>query len=91
MQAYTFFEPHRADPLTCCLDLHASDVETVIVDGQTVMDNRHIPAAPALDALLGRAQRFAEAYWATYAQLSWDGRSAAETFPNAFPWVEGPL
>ena len=69
----------------------ASDVETVIVDGQVVMDNRPIPAAPALDALLARAQRFAEAYGATYPQFSWDGRTAAETFPNAFPWVEGPL
>src|SRR5262249_33744479 len=69
----------------------ASDVETVIVDGQVIMDNRHIPAAPALDVLLARAQRFAEAYWATYPQLSWDGRTAADTFPNAFPWLEGPL
>ena len=33
----------------------------------------------------------AEAYWAMYPQLSWDGHTAAETFPNAFPWVEGPL
>ena len=80
------------DPIRSLVDCGvASDVETVIVDGQVVMDNRHIPAAPALDALLARAQRFAEAYWATYPQLSWDGRTAAETFPNAFPWVEGPL
>lgn len=69
----------------------ASDVETVIVDGQIVMDNRHIPAAPALDELLAHAQQFAEAYWALYPQLSWDGRTAAATFPNAFPWLEGPL
>ena len=80
------------DPIRSLVDCGvASDVETVIVDGQVVMDNRHIPAAPALDTLLARAQRFAEAYWATYPQLAWDGRTAAETFPNAFPWVEGPL
>jgi cytosine/adenosine deaminase-related metal-dependent hydrolase len=80
------------DPIRSLVDCGvASDVETVIVDGQVVMDNCHIPAAPALDALLARAQQFAEAYWARYPQLSWDGRTAAETFPNAFPWVEGPL
>jgi cytosine/adenosine deaminase-related metal-dependent hydrolase len=80
------------DPIRSLVDCGvASDVETVIVDGQVIMDNRHIPAAPALDALLARAQRFAEAYWAAYPQLSWDGRTAAETFPNAFAWAEGPL
>jgi 5-methylthioadenosine/S-adenosylhomocysteine deaminase len=80
------------DPIRSLVDCgRASDVETVIVDGQIVMDNHHIPAAPALDALLACAQRFAEAYWAMYPQLSWDGRPAAETFPNAFPWLEGPL
>jgi len=78
------------DPIRSLVDCGvASDVQTVIVDGQTVMDHRHIPAAPALDTLLARAQRFAEAYWAAYPALSWDGRSAAETFPNAFPWLEG--
>ena len=77
------------DPIRSLVDCGvASDVEIVIVDGQTVMDHRHIPAAPALDTLLARVQRFAEAYWAAYAQLSWDGRTAAETFPNAFPWME---
>ena len=29
--------------------------------------------------------------WATYPQWSWDGRTAAATFPNAFPGAEGPL
>jgi hypothetical protein len=80
------------NPIRSLVDCsRASDVETVIVNGQIVMDNRYIPAAPALDALLARARRFAEAYWVAYTQLSWDGRTAAETFPNAFPWVEGPL
>jgi cytosine/adenosine deaminase-related metal-dependent hydrolase len=80
------------DPIRSLVDCGvASDVESVIVDGQMVMEHRHIPAAPALDTLLARAQRFAEAYWDAYPQLSWDGRPAAETFPNAFPWVEGPL
>jgi 5-methylthioadenosine/S-adenosylhomocysteine deaminase len=77
------------DPIRSLVDCGvASDVQTVIVDGQIVMDHRHIPAAPALDALLARAQQFAEAYWSAYPQLSWDGRTTAETFPNAFPWVE---
>jgi len=29
--------------------------------------------------------------WTTHPQWFWDGRTAAATFPNAFPWVEGPL
>jgi len=66
----------------------ARDVETVIVDGQVVMEQRHIPDAPALDQLLARAQAFAEAYWLAYASLDWQGSTAAEAFPNAFPWVE---
>src|SRR4029434_493914 len=67
------------DPIRSLVDCGvASDVETVIVDGQVVMDNRHIPAAPILDVLLARAQRCAGAYVATYPPLSWDGRTAAE-------------
>jgi hypothetical protein len=74
--------PYRAvcDPIRSLVACGvAGDVETVIVDGQVVMDNRHIPAAPALDTLLARAQRFAEAYWAAYPQLSWDGRTACSS------------
>jgi 5-methylthioadenosine/S-adenosylhomocysteine deaminase len=77
------------DPIRSLVDCGvASDVETVIIDGQVVMEQRHIPGAPALDQLLDRAQAFAEAYWSAYASLDWQGRTAAETFPNAFPWAE---
>lgn len=77
------------DPIRSLVDCGlASDVETVIVDGKTVMENRHIPGAPALEHLLRRAQQFAEAYWQAYAQLDWNGRSVDEAFPNAFSWVE---
>jgi cytosine/adenosine deaminase-related metal-dependent hydrolase len=77
------------DPIRSLVDCGvASDVETVIVDGQVIMENRHIPGAPPVDQLLARAQTFAESYWASYAQLDWNGRTADEAFPNAFPWVE---
>ena len=77
------------DPIRSLVDCGlASDVETVIVDGKTVMENCHIPGAPALEHLLRRAQQFAEAYWQAYAQLDWNGRSVDEAFPNAFSWVE---
>jgi cytosine/adenosine deaminase-related metal-dependent hydrolase len=76
------------DPIRSLVDCGvASDVETVIVDGQVIMDQRHVPGAPPLDTLLACAQRFAEAYWAAYPQLDWQGRTATEAFPNAFPWV----
>ena len=80
------------DPIRSLVDCGmASDVETVIVDGHIVVEQRHIPAAPSLTELLARAQGFAEAYWEAYPLLAWDGRSAAETFPNAFRWLEGNL
>jgi cytosine/adenosine deaminase-related metal-dependent hydrolase len=78
------------DPIRSLVDCGvASDVETVIVDGQVVMEQRHIPGAPPLPDLLARAQQFAAAYWAAYPQLDWNGRTAAEAFPNAFPWADG--
>lgn len=66
----------------------ASDVETVVVDGKVVMDNRHIPNAPPLDALLGQAQRLAQQYWDAYPELDWQRRSAGDAFANAFAWVD---
>jgi len=78
------------DPIRSLVDCGvASDVETVIVDGKIIMENRHIPGAPPIDRLLTRAQQFADAYWSHYPQLDWNGRAADEAFPNAFPWVEG--
>ena len=77
------------DPIRSLVDCGvASDVESVIVDGQVIMENRHIPGAPSMDQLLARAQTFAESYWASYPQLDWHGRTADEAFPNAFPWGE---
>ncbi len=77
------------DPIRSLVDCGvASDVETVIVDGNLVMENRQIPGAPALDDLLVRAQRYAESYWNNYPQLDWNRRTAEEAFPNAFPWVD---
>lgn len=77
------------DPIRSLVDCGvASDVETVIVDGQIVMENRQIPGAPAIHTLLARAQQFAEAYWSAYAQLDWHGRPVDDAFPNAFPWAE---
>jgi cytosine/adenosine deaminase-related metal-dependent hydrolase len=77
------------DPIRSQVDCGvASDVETVIVDGQTVMDCRYIPSAPPLDDLLTRAQAFAETYWTAYPQSDWNGRAAGEAFPNAFTWED---
>lgn len=77
------------DPIRSLVDCGvASDVETVIVDGQIIMENRQIPGAPAMNELLARAQQFAEAYWSHYVQLDWQGRTADDVFPNAFPWMD---
>ena len=77
------------DPIRSLVDCGvASDVETVVVDGRVVMENRYIPDAPPLSHLLAQAQHYAERYWAAYPQLDWSGRSANEAFANAFPWAE---
>ena len=77
------------DPIRSLVDCGvASDVETVIVDGNVIMEQRRVPDAPPLEALLSQAQRYAEAYWKSYAQLDWHGRAASEVFPNAFPWID---
>ncbi len=77
------------DPIRSLVDCGvASDVETVVVNGKIVMDNRHIPGAPPLPTLLGQAQHFAEHYWSAYPQLDWCHRAASEAFANAFPWAE---
>jgi hypothetical protein len=77
------------DPIRSLVDCGvASDVETVIVDGRMIMEQRRIPGAPALHDLLAQAQQYAEAYWASYPQLDWNGRTAEQAFPNAFAWVE---
>jgi 5-methylthioadenosine/S-adenosylhomocysteine deaminase len=77
------------DPIRSLVDCGvASDVETVIVDGKVVMENRQISGAPPIGQLLARAQSFAEAYWSAYAEIDWQSRSADEAFPNAFPWAD---
>jgi cytosine/adenosine deaminase-related metal-dependent hydrolase len=77
------------DPIRSLVDCGvASDVESVIVDGNMVMEHRQIPGAPPVGELLGRAQAFAEAYWSAYARLDWQGKTADEAFPDAFPWAD---
>jgi 5-methylthioadenosine/S-adenosylhomocysteine deaminase len=77
------------DPIRSLVDCGvAGDVETVIVDGHIIMEHRQIPGAPALHDLLAQAQHYANAYWASYPQLDWHGRTAEQAFPNAFAWVE---
>jgi 5-methylthioadenosine/S-adenosylhomocysteine deaminase len=77
------------DPIRSLVDCGvASDVESVVVDGRLVMEQRRVPGAPALGELLAQAQSFAESYWAAYAGLDWQGRQADEAFPDAFPWAE---
>jgi 5-methylthioadenosine/S-adenosylhomocysteine deaminase len=77
------------DPIRSLVDCGvAGDVESVIVDGKMVMGDRQIPSAPPIGEVLGRAQAFAEAYWSAYAQLDWQGNTADEAFPDAFPWAE---
>jgi cytosine/adenosine deaminase-related metal-dependent hydrolase len=77
------------DPIRSLVDCGvASDVETVIVEGQVIMHNRHIPEAPPLELLLGQAQRLAQQYWDACPEWDWQRRSAGEAFANAYAWVD---
>ena len=60
------------------------DVETVIIDGKTVMENRVIPGLD-LDDLRRQAQASGEKVWASLPE--WDplGRTADQACPYCYP------
>lgn len=64
------------------------DVDTVIIDGQTIMENRTI-AGVDMDKLRQMAQASGERVWASVPD--WDplGRTAEEACPYCFPLTKG--
>jgi cytosine/adenosine deaminase-related metal-dependent hydrolase len=64
------------------------DVETVLVDGEVVMDQRRIPGVDVA-AIRARAQAAAEESWSRIQE--WDplGRTAEEMGPWSFPAGQG--
>lgn len=78
------FGPVR-DPIKSLVECGVGDdVETVIIDGKTVMENRQIPGVDMID-LLRQAQSSGERVWASLPD--WDplSRTADEACPYCYP------
>jgi len=75
--------PYR-DPIKALVNsANGNDVDTVIVDGVTRVKKGIVLGVDEAD-LLGRAQRFAEAIWATVQDRDGRGRTADEISPLSF-------
>ena len=78
------------DPIrTMLYNTNGASVSTVVVNGRTIMEDGHIPGVD-VDELRGRAQRYFDAYRASYTERDFRRRAPDELFPPAFPIVQRP-
>ena len=78
------------DPIrTMLYNTNGACVSTVIVDGRTIMEEGHIPGID-VDDLRGRAQRYFDAYRASYTERDFRRRATDDLFPPSFPIVRRP-
>jgi len=78
------------DPIrTMLYNTNGACVSTVIVDGRTIMEEGHIPGID-VDDLRGRAQRYFDAYRASYTERDFRRRATDDLFPPSFPIVQRP-
>jgi cytosine/adenosine deaminase-related metal-dependent hydrolase len=78
-----FRDPIRA--LVNCAS--SSDVETVIVDGQVVVEEGQVKGVDEAE-LLAEVNAEAEQQWASLPEFHWQGLSVDELSPPSFPWGE---
>ena len=80
------FGPIR-DPLKALLTMASGrDVEYVIVDGRTLVQDGRIRGLDE-SALLNKVQKSAEKSWSMTAQVNWEGKDLEEISPLTFlPW-----
>jgi hypothetical protein len=64
-------------------------VSTVIVNGRTIMEERRIPGVD-VEQMRDRAQRYFDAYLASYTERDFRGRAGDDLFPPSFPIVRRP-
>jgi imidazolonepropionase-like amidohydrolase len=80
----TRYGPVR-DPINALVEYGSgADVETVIVDGEVVVDNGRSTRIDD-DELFGQAQAGATRAWDNWAARDWHGRSVEQIIPPAFP------
>ena len=80
----TRYGPWR-DPINALVEYGSgADVETVIVDGQIVIDNGRSTRIDE-DELFAQANTGAQRAWDGWATRDWNGRSTEDIIPPAFP------
>jgi len=82
--------PYR-DPIKALVQCGtADDVDRVIVDGKTVVQDGHVVGLDEV-ALLAAAQVEAERLWGTVPEWHWQGLTAEQLSPQSFPPLESDL
>ena len=82
--------PYR-DPIKALVQCGtADDVDRVIVDGRTVVEDGRVVGVDE-DALLAQAQAEAERLWATVPEWHWQGLTADQVSPPSFPPLAADL
>jgi cytosine/adenosine deaminase-related metal-dependent hydrolase len=78
------------DPLrTMCMNLTGTAVDSVVIDGRTVMKHREIPGVDVA-AMRERAQAYFDRYRDAYSEWDWRRRPAGELFPPSLRTVPRP-
>jgi cytosine/adenosine deaminase-related metal-dependent hydrolase len=82
--------PYR-DPIKALVQCGTSDdVDRVIVDGRTVVENGHVVGLDEA-ALLAQAQAEADRLWGTVPEWHWQRLTADQLSPQSFPPLENDL
>jgi len=77
------------DPIrTMLYNTTGASVRTVIVNGRTIMEDRHIPRVDAA-AMRAEAQRYFATYRRAYTERDYLHRPVEELFPPSFPVIAG--
>ena len=82
--------PYR-DPIKALVQCGTSDdVDQVIVDGRSVVEDGHVVGLDER-ALLAQAQAEADRLWSTVPEWHWQGLTADQLSPQSFPPLETDL
>ena len=82
--------PYR-DPIKALVQCGTSDdVDRVIVDGRTVVEDGHVVGLDEA-ALLAQAQAEADRLWGTVPDWHWQRLTADQLSPQSFPPLENDL
>jgi 5-methylthioadenosine/S-adenosylhomocysteine deaminase len=82
--------PYR-DPIKALVQCGTSDdVDQVIVDGRSVVEDGHVVGLDE-PALLAQAQAEADRLWSTVPEWHWQGLTADQLSPQSFPPLENDL